>query len=191
MTAILNFLGGIGLALALIAFLGGVAYRLYKTPRRGRAGFCPRALLREYFRPSWQDGWPVRIIINWLIAFLAFLALLTVFFLMGHVESLRALLGFAPPALPPFPADFMSVLVSAGLAFLFLRVITVPELRDGSGWVDYGVLILLALPFLSGMGARFDWGGRDGWLFIHLLSGICLLALAPWLPWERLGRVLR
>jgi hypothetical protein len=181
MTPLLHFLSGPGLAVTLLIFAAGMGFRIV----RGGCG-NPFAFLRDRFRLRFRDGWPVAVLVNYAVLLLVLLGLVCVVFLMGHGEIIRGLLGFAPPSLPPFPADVLAFALTGAALFPALRALAVPELRGATTWRDCLRMALVAVPLLSGIGARM--GAPAGVTLLHLVSGHIFLVLAPFCDWKRLVR---
>ena len=183
MASLLHFLSGTGLAVTLPIFAAGVGFRIV----RGGCG-NPRAFIREHFMTDFRDGWPVAVPVNYAILLLVLLGLVCIVFLMGHTEIVRSLLGFSPPALPQFTADVLASVITGAVLFTALRALAVPELRDATTWRDCLRIALVAVPLLSGIGARMGGGGHAGCILLHLVSGHVFLILAPFCDWKRLVR---
>lgn len=103
-------------------------------------------------------------------------------FLFSHVALWRQSIGFGWPALPLGISDALTLLTIAALfALLAMRLIS----RDGrslSTFQDYALLILLAIPFISGYLAlhpSVNPFGYKGTMLVHLLSANLLFILMP------------
>lgn len=103
-------------------------------------------------------------------------------FLFSHVALWRKGIGFGWPALGLAASDALTLITIAALFALFaMRIIR----RDGralSRFEDYAVLILLAVPFVSGYLAlhpAMNPFGYKGTLLVHVLSGDLCLFLMP------------
>lgn len=103
-------------------------------------------------------------------------------FLFSHVALWKASMGFGWPALGLAASDVLTLITIAALfAMLAMRIIP----RDGrelSRFEDYAILILLAVPFVSGYLAlhpAMNPFGYKGTLLVHVLSGDLCLFLMP------------
>jgi len=120
-----------------------------------------------------------------LLVYLFHFCLLVVpIFLQGHIilwEESR--FGLSWPALPHLLADFMTIiLVFIAVLFLLRRALS-RDLRLLSTFSDYALLIITALPFLTGYWVTH--GTLDAILsrysiqIIHMLSGELMLVMIP------------
>lgn len=103
-------------------------------------------------------------------------------FLFSHVALWEKSVGVSWPALPMGPSDVLTLITIAALfALLAIRIIT----RDGralSRFEDYALLILLAVPFVSGYLALHSWLNPFNYkatMLVHVLSGDLVLFLMP------------
>lgn len=193
MQAMYAFLSGPALILSLAVFFGGLAWRVVwyirgldwqldrvaymphlKLGLRGALNSIGRWLL-PFGTRSWREA-PF-----FTIAFFLFHigAVLVPLFLAGHGVLLKQALGFSLPSLPQWLADILTLGVLLGALCLFLRRLTLPEVRLLSTRSDYAVLALAVAPFITGYLACMHAPGYDFWLLLHLLSGHALLLAAP------------
>ncbi|MFO8144539.1 MAG: respiratory nitrate reductase subunit gamma, partial [Candidatus Syntrophosphaera sp.] len=96
-------------------------------------------------------------------------------FLAGHNVVLKQKLGFSFPVMGTALADFLSWAAIAGLLFLVLRRLVLPEVRILTDKKDWGILLLTFLPFATGLAARYQTGDYGFWLIAHILTGELLL----------------
>lgn len=101
------------------------------------------------------------------------------FFILGHTVVMEYLFGFSFPALPDALADILTIVAILGLGGLAWRRIKVPEARALTTNADWFILIITALPFITGAAAHFLDSGYEGWMLAHILSGELFLILAP------------
>jgi ferredoxin/nitrate reductase gamma subunit len=103
----------------------------------------------------------------------------------GHIILWEgSVLGWSWTALPDLWADWMTVLVLVVAAFFFLRRIALSELRRNSSLSDYILILIAAIPFLSGY--FMTHGTVDAFLgehirTLHVLSAQVLLVVAVFL----------
>ncbi len=109
-------------------------------------------------------------------------ALLTPLFLLTHVVLVRESIGLSWPTLPPLGADLLTLAALLGLAvMLAIRVASRP-VRVLSRFGDYALLVLTALPFLTGfLLAHPAWNPIPFGpaMLLHVLSADLLMALIP------------
>jgi len=107
--------------------------------------------------------------------------------LTGHVtllEESRFEWGWTP--MPDDWADAMTLLILALITYFFLKRIIVPGIRRGTSATDYVLLVVTALPYLSGYflvhGTLNDWRFFENNMWtIHIASGEVLLIVAAFL----------
>ncbi len=101
------------------------------------------------------------------------------FFYQGHADLLSLNWHVAWPA---FPHSYSDILGIAALAVTLLAALGIVKLPDNSGSrraTVFGLLLLCALPFFSGLMLRFRMPGYDFWLPAHILLGEVLLLAIP------------
>ncbi|MFP4070498.1 MAG: TmcC family electron transfer complex membrane anchor subunit [Desulfovibrionales bacterium] len=189
--------------LSVILFLGGLLYKFIRLTLLARK---KDPMVFEYLSLKYS----LRSIIRWNIPFatrnmrlhpfmtvVSFVFHLCLFlspiFLLAHVLLFQESFGLAIWTLPEQVTDWMTVLVLLALLFFGLRRVFVPEVRYVTGAKEYLVIILVALPFLTGFLAYHQIGPYLPMLLIHMLSGELLLALIPftWLSHMILGLLIR
>ena len=105
----------------------------------------------------------------------------------GHIslwEESRFEWSWSP--IPDVWADLMTIIAVVFLIFFLIRRISVSEIRRRSGWSDWVLLILTALPFISGAmlvhaDLPFDSFIGNNILTIHVLTGEVILIMAVFL----------
>lgn len=100
-------------------------------------------------------------------------------FYQGHAELISLRWQVAWPALPHFYSDILAV---AALAVTVLAALGIVELPNNSGsrrTVVFGLMLLCALPFFTGLMARYRMPGYDIWILAHILLGELLLLAIP------------
>ena len=118
-----------------------------------------------------------------LTSFLFHLGLLAVpLFLAAHVRLWREAVGFAWPALPRQPADYLTLLtIAAGLG-LFVGRVWHPGARALSRLQDYVWPPLLAVPFVTGYAcAHATLGPRayQAMMLVHVYAADLILVMIP------------
>jgi nitrate reductase gamma subunit len=108
--------------------------------------------------------------------------LLAPLFLAGHVLLVDRTIGISWPTLPNLLADILTVLAIVGLTAVAVVRMSSKDGRALSRPSDYAILVLTALPFLSGfltMHPGLNPFPFEFTLLLHVLSGSLLLALVP------------
>jgi nitrate reductase gamma subunit len=82
-------------------------------------------------------------------------------------------------SLPEGVADYLSLLMLAVILFLIIRRMVAPYARIVTTAVDYLLLIVVALPFLTGYLAYHQHINYQWMLILHILSGELMLILIP------------
>ena len=103
-------------------------------------------------------------------------------FLMSHVLLIDQTIGISWPTLPNVLADILTVLAIVGMTVVFVVRISTGEGRALSRGSDYTILILTALPFLSGflvMHPGLNPFPFQFTMLVHVLSGCLILAILP------------
>ena len=138
----------------------------------------------------------LRSIINWLIPFnsmgwksdplmtvTTFLFhigfLLVAVFLGAHVVLWDTAFGISLPSLPDGIGDAVSFVVIATCAVFAYRRFALPHVKGVTRCKDWFTLVLVALPFLTGVLAYHQVGPSLLMTTLHVLAGELLLALIP------------
>ena len=186
---IYTFLTGPALWFTFIFFTGGLLVRIVLL---FRLSLKKDRVVYNHF----SFGWGLRSILQWLIpvgsasmrqqpvftivAFLFHLSLLAVpLFLSAHVLLWNEAFGFSLWSLPDAIADGMTLLLIGAAIFLFIRRRIRPEVRILTSTWDYFLLIMAALPFLTGFLAYHQWGPYEVLLILHIVLSQILLILIP------------
>ena len=90
-------------------------------------------------------------------------------------------------SLPDLLADLMAVWVIAACGYFFYRRLVIPEVKQVSRPIDYGLLIIVLLTFLTGFLAYHQWGPYRPILILHIISSEVLLVF---LPFSKLAHML-
>ncbi len=194
---IYDFLTGPALWFAFIFFIGGLAVRIAFLFRLSRK---KDRVVYNHFSFRWGLRSVMHWIIPWasasmrqqpvftLVGFLFHVSLLTVpLFLDAHIVLWDEAFGVSLWSLPDALADAMTVALLAAAVFLFVRRGIRPEVRILTSSWDYALLILTALPFLTGFLSYHQWGPYELLLILHILLGEILLIL---IPFTKLGHML-
>jgi len=108
-------------------------------------------------------------------------------FLLGHMVLWDQAFGISLPALPEAAADLMAVAVIAVCGFFAGRRIVLPEVRFVTSLMDWVVLVMVALPFVTGVLAYHQILNYDLMIILHIIAGELMLAA---IPFTRLSHML-
>ncbi len=100
-------------------------------------------------------------------------------FLASHIVLINEAFQISWPALNDQAADWLTVGVMAALIFFAVRRFKVPEVRYLTGPMDYVLILLVLLPFLTGLLAYHQWIAYRWITVIHILSGELMLIIIP------------
>lgn len=143
---------------------------------------------------SWPYG--LRSILNWMIPFntmgwksdplmtvATFLFhigfLLVAIFLNAHVVLWETAFGITIPSLPTVFGDYISFVVIAGCIVFAYRRLALPHVKGVTKPKDWLALILVVMPFITGVLAYHQIGPVLLMTILHMLSGEILLAAIP------------
>lgn len=84
-------------------------------------------------------------------------------------------------------ADVLTILFLLAALFLLLRRLLRPEVRILTEPKDYALLLLTALPFITGFLAYHQWGPYQTLLLLHVLFSEILLIV---IPFSKLGHLI-
>lgn len=122
------------------------------------------------------------------ITFLFHLCLIfTPIFLLAHVVLLETYHGLSFWTFPEALSDVMAALVVGACIFFGVRRALLKEVRYVTSAMDWVVLVMVFLPFLTGFLAYHQIGPYQVILIIHMLSGQVMLAA---IPFTRLSHML-
>ena len=123
-----------------------------------------------------------------LVVFIFHFTLLAVpLFFYAHNVMWDEALGISLWSMPNRWADGMSIILMVSIIFLILRRIVRSEVRILTGAWDYILLIITALPFLTGFLAYHQIGPYEPMMIAHVLTGEILLIL---IPFTKLGHMI-
>ena len=105
--------------------------------------------------------------------------LLVAVFLGAHVVLWDTAFGISLPSLPDGIGDAVSFVVIATCAVFAYRRFALPHVKGVTRGKDWFTLILVALPFITGVLAYHQVGPALLMTTLHVLAGELLLALIP------------
>jgi nitrate reductase gamma subunit len=109
------------------------------------------------------------------------------FFLLAHVLSWDESWQISWWSISDSLADKLTILVILCGVFFLVRRLVVPEARKVTQRLDWLLLAIVMLPFLTGFLAYHQWGPYKPLLILHILSGELLLIA---IPFSRLSHML-
>jgi nitrate reductase gamma subunit len=90
-------------------------------------------------------------------------------------------------SLPDLPADLMALWVILACVYFIFRRLLIREVKQVTRPMDFGLLIVILLTFLTGFLAYHQWGPYRSVLILHIISSEILLVV---LPFSKLGHML-
>lgn len=189
MNAFINFIMGPMVWISALVFLFGLVFKLVKIilEIREKENFIFSYMSLKYslrsigawlipFYPESTKLHPVFWGISYLFHVLLFAAPL---FLASHIILLDEAFQISWPALNDGVADIFTLLVILALVFFGVRRVVVPEVKFLTSFMDYILLILVMLPFLTGFLAYHQIFLYKWIMIAHILSGELLLIVIP------------
>jgi nitrate reductase gamma subunit len=181
---------------AFILFVGGLLIRLVRllmTVNRTEKfiytyfsfTYGLRSIL-HWLVPFGTASWRLHPVLTVVTFFFHIALLITPIFLLAHIILWDEAWNLSWWSLPDLLADLLTLIVVAGCIFFLVRRLTRPEVNFVTDASDYVLLLIVALPFVTGFLAYHHWGG--GWMtVIHMLSGEIMLVA---IPFTRLSHML-
>jgi nitrate reductase gamma subunit len=174
---------------AFVGFFGGLAYRFVTMARLARR--------ERVVVPTFDLWYGVRSLLHWIVPFanrntrmnplftvvsFAFHAclLITPLFVMGHAVLWETSWGVRWWSLPEGVADVMTLVVVFGCIFFAVRRLVRPEVRNVTSAADFGLILVVAAPFVTGFVAHQQWLPYRPMLIAHVITGALWLLLIPW-----------
>lgn len=176
--------------LAWSLFLGGSAWRLlgmYRLARDKDASslafmswkFSLRSI-GHWLLPFGTLGWrknPALTVATFAFHLMLFLAPI---FLTAHMMLWDQFFGITLPVIPDTVADVMTVAVILICLFFGYRRLTDPNVRFITEAMDWLILCIVFVPFLTGFLAYHQVLPYDTMIILHIVAGEIMLASIPW-----------
>jgi nitrate reductase gamma subunit len=108
-------------------------------------------------------------------------------FLLAHIVLLYESWEIQWWSLPDLPADLMALCVILACVYFIFRRLLIREVKQVTRPMDFGLLIVILLTFLTGFLAYHQWGPYRSILILHIISSEILLVV---LPFSKLGHML-
>jgi len=100
-------------------------------------------------------------------------------FLLSHIILVDESWSLSWAALPDPVADILAIIVIAACLYFLVRRMISPEVKFVTSASDYGILMIVALPFVTGFYAYHQAPGYSIALILHILSGEIMLMAIP------------
>ncbi|MCK5836755.1 MAG: nitrate reductase [Desulfobacula sp.] len=189
MNAFIAFIMGPMVWIAFLIFILGLIFKLVVIIKDVNA--------RESYVYSYLSlKYSLRSIIAWLIPFfpqstkqspvfysISYIFHLLLFivpvFLLSHIVLVNEAFQLSWFALDDTLADILTVIVVLALVFFAIRRQTVPEVKYLTSFNDYVLLIIVALPFITGFLAYHQFFFYRQMVIAHVISGELVLILIP------------
>ena len=189
MHTIYNVVSGPLVWVAFIIFIAGSLYKLVSMAilARKKDGYVYEYMSFRY---------AFRSIIRWLtpygtvnmrkkpvMTFVTFAfhlcAVLAPIFLYAHMILVKEAWNFGWCSFPDIVADIMTLIVILGCLFFLFRRITQKEVRYLTTASDFVLLLMVAVPFITGFWAYHQWAGGEWVTILHMFTGEIMLAAIP------------
>jgi hypothetical protein len=108
-------------------------------------------------------------------------------FLSAHNMLWDEAFGVSLWSMPDKWADVLTLVLMGAALFLLVRRLVRPEVRILTSAWDYTLIVLTALPFLTGFIAYHQWGSYETMLILHIFFSEILLII---IPFSKLGHVI-
>jgi nitrate reductase gamma subunit len=189
MHSLYSFVSGPLVWVAFIIFFGGSLYRLVSMAMLAKK---KDSAVYEYFNLSFA----LRSIFHWIAPFAAlnwrkhpWLTIVTFafhicliigpLFLFAHIVLIKESWDISWWYLPDGVVDVMTLIVIGSCVFFFIRRIVRPEVKYLTSRSDFVILVLVALPFITGFWTYHQWPAGDFMGILHIFSGEVMLAIIP------------
>ena len=173
----------IGLLVRIVLYIRGLDWKLDRVAYRAFPAAGMKGAARSIFywlMPFGTRSWRTQPFM--MVVFFVFHlgAVLVPLFLLAHNLILKEKLGVAWfVVLPQGMADVLSWGVIITTFLLVLRRFALAEVRILTTAYDYFILVVTALPFITGLAARYAVEDYQMWVTLHVLFGELLMILAP------------
>ena len=197
MHSMYNFVSGPLAWMAFTVFVAGCLYRLiYMIMMVHRKEkfiytymswkYSLRSIL-HWITPFATENWrrhPMLTIVTFAFHICLFL---TPIFLLAHVILLNEAWSINWWTIPEGLVQVMTAIVIGGCVFFLVRRLITPEVQYVTSASDYVILVIVALPFITGLLAYFQWFEYQFMVILHILSGELMLVA---IPFTRLSHML-
>lgn len=133
------------------------------------------AWLIPFFPQSTRQS-PVFYSISYIFHLLLFIVPI---FLTSHIVLINEAFQVSWIALDDGLADILTIMVILGLVFFTIRRVMVPEVKYLTSTKDYILILIVALPFITGFLAYHQFFLYRPMVIAHVISGEIMLILIP------------
>lgn len=196
-SSVYKFVSGPLLWASVIIFLCGSLYKLRKMISLVNTKekfiythlslkFSLRSIM-HWMVPFWTVNWRRHPVIT-VITFVFHGGIVIMpFFISAHVILFERAWGVRWPTLPNGFVDGLTLIVVSASFIFLLRRLAMREVRFLTTIMDYLILLIACMPFLTGFLSFHQIGNYHFWLIMHIVSGeIMLIAI----PFTRLSHML-
>lgn len=189
MHAFIRFITGPMVWISFLIFFIGVIFKLYQVMKlvNEKENFIYTYLSARYsfrsifawlipFFPASTRKSPVFYSISYLFHLLLFLVPI---FLLAHVVLLETAMNWSWMTLNDTLADGLTLVILFSLLFFMIRRLVVPEVTFLTKLSDFGFILIVALPFVTGFLAYHQFFAYRWMVVGHVLSGELMLILIP------------
>ena len=189
MNAFIDFIMGPMVWIAFLIFILGLIFKLviiikdvnakepyvysYLTLKHSLRSIF--AWLIPFFPQSTKQS-PVFYSISYIFHLLLFIVPI---FLMSHIVLVNEAFQVSWVALDDGLADILTLVVIIALVFFAIRRYTVPEVKYLTSYKDYILILIVALPFITGFLAYHQFFLYKAMVIAHVISGEIMLILIP------------
>ncbi len=174
---------------AFIIFFGGILYRVVSILVEARK---TDLVVFSYFSPYYA----MRSMLHWIVPFgsrsMRLQPLLTIVtfafhicliavpvLLLSHIVLFKESFDVSWWYLPDAAAQVMTLIVIISCIYFIIRRLVQPDVKYLSSAADFLIIVLVAVPFVTGFWAARTWPGFEIATLLHMLSAELLLALIP------------
>ncbi|MCP4022357.1 MAG: respiratory nitrate reductase subunit gamma [Desulfobacteraceae bacterium] len=189
MNAFIDFLMGPMVWISFVVFIFGLLFRILMIIKEINE---KEKFILSYLSPRYG----LRSIVSWLIPFLpqstrnqpVFYAVSYMFhlllfivpiFLLSHIVLFNESFQISWIALNDTFADILTLIIIFFLGFFAIRRVMVPEVRYLTTYMDYLLILVVALPFVTGFLSYHQFLAYRWITIIHVISGELMLILVP------------
>ncbi|NJB69522.1 nitrate reductase gamma subunit [Desulfobaculum xiamenense] len=198
MQSLYNFVSGPLVWVAFIVFIGGSVWRLASLLSLAKkkdtyvfeywSWSHVFSSIGHWLTPFGSTNWRMQPVMS-VVTFVFHIGLILVpIFTMGHIVLLEeGALGWSWPTLPDQVADIAAFIVLGGCAYFAWRRFALPQVKFVTSPSDFGILAVVAAPFLTGIMAYHHIGDPLLVTTLHVLAGELMLVC---IPFTRLAHML-
>ena len=189
MHAFIDFIMGPMVWISLLIFFTGLIFKLTLVIKQvnDKEKFLYTYLSAKYsfrsilawltpFLPASTRKSPVFYTISYVFHILLFMVPI---FLLSHVTLLEESMNWTWITFSDRVADILTLAVIFALIFFMVRRIVIPEVKFLTRVSDFILILIVALPFVTGFFAYHQFFAYKWMVIIHVLSGELMLILIP------------